>query len=666
MPFSAAINNFYWDFGNGYIPFFSVIGNYNLVVYGDNPVNDAINAVPDAIYTFHHMIALFHIPEQTMEFNQQVEIDVSNVFADPFGNPITVTLMNNSDPAVVGAELNGNNLILNSYENFGTSTIELMGNTDVDVAFSQFEVIVVPPTSEIAYEIEDSPPQQVYPNNQNPYSNSLTDLGWTQIDVPESNELIYVRLTLTWHSVDYASEGSLHLTSPAGTDIQLYQSVNTDIVDLEFFLYDFSGENMLGTWDLYMVDSYGDGGHQVTNATIYYAVESDITYYPPDDVQIDSDTGLLTWSPPYEPLDFLDDFEGYSVGDYLADVNPEWTTWSNAPGGFEDGTISDEQAYSGTQSLKLVTDNDQVLPLGTLNSGVYMADLMIYVPAGHCGYFNLLHDLDDNGGSNQWALEVYFRDTGLIDINAGGTNSASTTYIPDTWVECSAYIDMDNDMAEFYIDGNLIHSWQWSLQANGSAGLNQLEAMNIWGGGAAGQVPLFYADDVHVYFCTTSREVASYNVYLDDMETPLATGITDTQYQYTDLVHGQEYTAGVSAVYDDAEESSIVQLTFTYTGTGAGDDLVLRTELKGNYPNPFNPDTKIVFSLKEDGYTDLVIYNLRGQIVRNLFAGEQKAGYHELTWDGRDNNRNPVTSGVYFYKLQSGTYNSTRKMILLK
>ncbi len=92
----------------------------------------------------------------------------------------------------------------------------------------------------------------------------------------------------------------------------------------------------------------------------------------------------------------------------------------------------------------------------------------------------------------------------------------------------------------------------------------------------------------------------------------------------------------------------------------------LVTELSGNYPNPFNPSTTISFSVKEALPVSIGIYNLKGQLVRTLVNEDKAAGSHSVSWDGRDNNGSPVSSGVYFYKMHAGKYSSTKKMILMK
>jgi len=93
---------------------------------------------------------------------------------------------------------------------------------------------------------------------------------------------------------------------------------------------------------------------------------------------------------------------------------------------------------------------------------------------------------------------------------------------------------------------------------------------------------------------------------------------------------------------------------------------VFTNTLGKNYPNPFNPDTNINFSLKEESYVNLKVYNTRGQLVKTLISENLQEGVHFTSWNGKDNNNKAVASGIYFYKMDSNNYSSTKKMILLK
>jgi len=88
--------------------------------------------------------------------------------------------------------------------------------------------------------------------------------------------------------------------------------------------------------------------------------------------------------------------------------------------------------------------------------------------------------------------------------------------------------------------------------------------------------------------------------------------------------------------------------------------------LYNNYPNPFNPTTTVKFYVPVSSEISLNIYNVLGQEVKTLYDGAIESGMHELQWHADNNNGAKVASGVYFYRLQSGDFNESKKMILLK
>jgi hypothetical protein len=84
-------------------------------------------------------------------------------------------------------------------------------------------------------------------------------------------------------------------------------------------------------------------------------------------------------------------------------------------------------------------------------------------------------------------------------------------------------------------------------------------------------------------------------------------------------------------------------------------------ELFQNYPNPFNPTTKIEYQLPADGVVNLKVYNLLGEEVATIVNEQQEAGYKSVEW-----NAGGVSSGIYFYRLQCGSYSSMKKMMVVK
>ena len=83
--------------------------------------------------------------------------------------------------------------------------------------------------------------------------------------------------------------------------------------------------------------------------------------------------------------------------------------------------------------------------------------------------------------------------------------------------------------------------------------------------------------------------------------------------------------------------------------------------LNQNYPNPFNPTTNIGFRIAEFGFVSLKFYDLLGREVATLVNEEKPAGSYEVKFDGSG-----LSSGIYFYKIQTGNFIDVKKMILMK
>jgi endonuclease/exonuclease/phosphatase family metal-dependent hydrolase len=119
--------------------------------------------------------------------------------------------------------------------------------------------------------------------------------------------------------------------------------------------------------------------------------------------------------------------------------------------------------------------------------------------------------------------------------------------------------------------------------------------------------------------------------------------------------------------------TNLANLTFELTAHVAGQTGVpdvgappARTVLAGNYPNPFQPRTTIAFDLATPGSVRLDIFDISGRLVTRLFEGEMGTGRFTLTWDSTDSRGNRVNSGVYFYRLEAGSYTATRTMTFMK
>jgi hypothetical protein len=101
-------------------------------------------------------------------------------------------------------------------------------------------------------------------------------------------------------------------------------------------------------------------------------------------------------------------------------------------------------------------------------------------------------------------------------------------------------------------------------------------------------------------------------------------------------------------------------------GTGVADGSV-KNELSYAFPNPFNPTTRIAYSVKEAGPVSIEVYNVAGRVVRRLLEEELDAGSSGyVVWDGTDDAGERCASGVYFYRIAAPGFSTSRKMVMLK
>ena len=129
---------------------------------------------------------------------------------------------------------------------------------------------------------------------------------------------------------------------------------------------------------------------------------------------------------------------------------------------------------------------------------------------------------------------------------------------------------------------------------------------------------------------------------------------------------GQEIYVGINCRSNDAFIFGVDNFDLNPSATDDPGVPALTTELSGNYPNPFNPETTIRYSLRDAGPVSIGIYNLKGQLVKTLVHETKAAGTYNVVWTGTDQNGRAVSSGVYYYKMNAGSYSSSRKMILVK
>ena len=167
-----------------------------------------------------------------------------------------------------------------------------------------------------------------------------------------------------------------------------------------------------------------------------------------------------------------------------------------------------------------------------------------------------------------------------------------------------------------------------------------------------------------------NRDLLGYNLYLDN---DFIDYTTELFYQYTNLINGNTYLAGVAAVYDEGISEQI-EFEFIYLGTSSDNDLVSVIRSFQISPNPFNPanasinrtsGTVISFNLSEDSMVKLAIFNLLGQKIKILVNSFLQQGEHRINWNGTNTNSVPLTSGIYFCYIKTENCEQIKKLVLM-
>lgn len=153
--------------------------------------------------------------------------------------------------------------------------------------------------------------------------------------------------------------------------------------------------------------------------------------------------------------------------------------------------------------------------------------------------------------------------------------------------------------------------------------------------------PLFYNENVNnLEYLTASAEVTIYDETV--------------------------YYIGFHSFSDEMQWMIIIDDVMIEQNTSIDNVVAISTGLNQNYPNPFNPETTISFNLDKKQSAKISIYNVKGQLVKELINQELNKGQHSVVWDGKDNYGKNCSTGVYFYRLTTDTTTHQKKMILIK
>jgi len=258
----------------------------------------------------------------------------------------------------------------------------------------------------------------------------------------------------------------------------------------------------------------------------------------------------------------------------------------------------------------------------------------------------------------------------LFPFHAAGVAAKAATMAP--LAETDWMIDLRLEAGQYFDDGNLA-----GVLAEADHGIDRFDVCEPPPAPDAPRLAFRIEDDADLRRCD----------FRPDIGTGATWEIEITPYAARDLV-----ISGVTTLPNNLEAWLVIPDGPSYELTGdtrldladnvtearlvIGDPSYVKEELAAmlpteydlgqNFPNPFNPTTTIQFALPENSHVRVTVFNIIGQVVATVIDEDMEAGYHQAVWDGTDGDGRAVASGLYFYRLDAGTYSQSRKMVLLK
>lgn len=269
-------------------------------------------------------------------------------------------------------------------------------------------------------------------------------------------------------------------------------------------------------------------------------------------------------------------------------------------------------------------------------------------PTGLNGTIEHVHDV-----VLTWDLPNSQRELEAFRVFRDGEQLAEISAIP--WVEM-IYTDEDLDGGTYeytvqavYTEGASQHSAPVSVEVVLTAPYD-LEAMVT-------------GSNVLLLWEFETRDFFTLRIYRDDQPVHETNG---TFWVDNTVTAGETYTYYMTAVYPPYESEPSNSVTLLVTSAGDAPQVPLTTTLRGNHPNPFNPETTITFSLSQRQAVRLDIYDVRGRKVRTLVDGVREYGMHEIVWNGKNDRGLSLGSGVYLIRFVSDSITETQRIILMK
>ncbi|MTI87364.1 MAG: T9SS type A sorting domain-containing protein [Balneolaceae bacterium] len=344
----------------------------------------------------------------------------------------------------------------------------------------------------------------------------------------------------------------------------------------------------------------------------------------------------------------------FTGGDY--DGMSEWRIQSGA--GF---TISSQNPLSGSQHMRLESDggSTQFLAspfLGYQLFGEYEFSVDFMVSDTSEVYDFYIYDGRNGEFSSGVIISrgvIYATD--LTELDEVSFFSTSGQVEENEKATLRIVYNNTNQTIDYYLDGTLLT--QNSYLKGSTPGLVKMLNRNQSTGS------LFDIDNLEIKknaapYKWLNVETQSGTVFEGDSDT------IDLVFNTEGISAGTYETTMVITTNSPTEPEIEVPITFTVNETVSNEEspgVPSRISLEQNYPNPFNPTTTISYSLAQAEKVEIDVFNIQGQKISTLYNGLQQAGEHKITFDA-----SALSSGVYLYRLRSGSQVITKQMVLIK
>ncbi len=319
-------------------------------------------------------------------------------------------------------------------------------------------------------------------------------------------------------------------------------------------------------------------------------------------------------------------------------------------------TLTPNHNWNGERTLVFeATDSNNI----NVNTSV----VVTVIPVNDIPEFNLPDSYsfnEDIGGAIDLSQYINDIDNNSFNISVSGNNHISydlseylLTFIPSlNWNGSEIFYISVNDQ---YTRASVIDSIRIIVNP-----INDSPVINTFSPDSTTfSINIHHSVDFQINVVDVDNDSLSYSWLINDE----VLSNTENQLNYTFDTIG---TYIIKVIVTDGVVSLTREWTIHILPVSNQDITIKATELTNNYPNPFNPETRIGYSLHEATNVVIDIYNIRGQLVKTLINNHQNQGQYTIVWNGRDQKGKPVSSGIYYCRMKTKSYQKIHKLMLIK